>query len=238
VSNQDNPGMYDWQDESPATPGANLPSLSEGAPETWPRHGHDTGAGTKMVSEKTSIHDKDGSSEEPYECESLTYCFPQRDIEPVLFIAPADAPDGGAIALHLPGQGLDALPSGRAQKDAGMLNSEPGERATACNYLKDVRPRQRASKGEACDHASETSCARKNSSLLSVAVARKFVALFASRATRVQRRFQVGRRPEILNFCLHAPVGRVASIPPYSEVFGELATPRATSSVGNRPPGI
>jgi hypothetical protein len=39
--------------------------------------------------------------------------------------------------LHLHGKRLDALPGGHAQKNAGMLDLEPGARATAGNHLKD-----------------------------------------------------------------------------------------------------
>jgi hypothetical protein len=37
------------------------------------RHYHDGVHGSKEVNTEGSIHDKDGSAEEPYEYESLTY---------------------------------------------------------------------------------------------------------------------------------------------------------------------
>src|SRR5438876_10807457 len=51
--------------------------------------------------------------------------LPQHDIEAVLFIAAADAPDRGRVALHLAGQCLDPLAGSDPQEDSGMLDLEP-----------------------------------------------------------------------------------------------------------------
>jgi hypothetical protein len=55
----------------------------------------------------------------------------------VPFVASADAPDGGRIALQLLSQRLDALAGRHAQEDPGMLDLEPRSRAAARKPLQD-----------------------------------------------------------------------------------------------------
>ncbi len=51
--------------------------------------------------------------------------------QPAPLVAPADAPDGGPIALQPGGDRADTLPAGDGQDDAGMLHLEPTQAATA-----------------------------------------------------------------------------------------------------------
>jgi hypothetical protein len=55
----------------------------------------------------------------------------------VLFIAAADSPDRGRVALQLAGQCLDTLAGGDAQQDPGMLDLQPRSRAAASQRLED-----------------------------------------------------------------------------------------------------
>jgi hypothetical protein len=55
----------------------------------------------------------------------------------VLFVAPADSPDGGCVALQLASQRLDALAGRDAQKNPGMLDLEPRLRATVSKRFED-----------------------------------------------------------------------------------------------------
>src|ERR1700682_2372657 len=67
----------------------------------------------------------------------------QELLQPALLVAPADAPDGGAIAL-LPGCDIVDTPSGGdGQDDAGMLHLEPPQAATAGNGLQNRGVRRR-----------------------------------------------------------------------------------------------
>jgi hypothetical protein len=56
----------------------------------------------------------------------------------VLFVASADSPDRGRVALQLASQGLDALAGRDAQEHPGMLDLEPGSRAAARKRLEDA----------------------------------------------------------------------------------------------------
>jgi hypothetical protein len=53
--------------------------------------------------------------------------FIQQEAQPAaMLVAPAQAPDGGAVAFHAGGHGVDRLARGDGEDDAGMLNLKPG----------------------------------------------------------------------------------------------------------------
>ena len=53
--------------------------------------------------------------------------------QPALLVAPADAPDGGPMALQTRCNIVDRLAACDGQDDAGMLDLEPGQ-ATAAGH--------------------------------------------------------------------------------------------------------
>jgi hypothetical protein len=65
--------------------------------------------------------------------------------QPALLVAPADSPDGGAMALQARCDIVDGLAPGDSQDDAGMLDLEPRQATTAGNGLQDRPVRRRDS---------------------------------------------------------------------------------------------
>jgi hypothetical protein len=47
--------------------------------------------------------------------------------QPTFSVAPADAPDGGPVALQVTGDVADAVPGGNGQDDSGVLDLEPSQ---------------------------------------------------------------------------------------------------------------
>src|SRR5262245_33371135 len=63
--------------------------------------------------------------------------------QPAALVAPADAPDGGPIALQTGRDSVDSFPAGDGQDDAGMLHLEPTQAAAAGDGLQDRQVRRR-----------------------------------------------------------------------------------------------
>ena len=63
--------------------------------------------------------------------------LPQHDIEAVLFVAAADAPDRGRVALQRAGHCLHTLAGRDAEQNPGMLDLEPRSRPAASKRLED-----------------------------------------------------------------------------------------------------
>src|SRR5688572_19781202 len=65
--------------------------------------------------------------------------FVQQESPPAaLLVAAADAPDGGPVTLQAGRDGLDRLPGGDGQHDAGMLDLVEGQVAAARHRAQDV----------------------------------------------------------------------------------------------------
>lgn len=59
----------------------------------------------------------------------------QQPLDAVLFVAAADTPDGGGVALPACGDGMDRFAGGHGQDDPGPLDLEERQRALACQAL-------------------------------------------------------------------------------------------------------
>ena len=90
---------------------------------------------------------------------SLARVVQQELPQPALFVAAADPPHSGTVALQAGGQGFDTLPGGDGQDDAGMLDLKPSQVATASHGLEDGDVRrqdgQRAGSSTAHEGASQ-----------------------------------------------------------------------------------
>jgi hypothetical protein len=62
----------------------------------------------------------------------------QQEVLPAtLLVAATESPDGGRVAFHAGGHGVDRFSSGDGQYNAGMLDLEPSEVPGSGNRLED-----------------------------------------------------------------------------------------------------
>ena len=61
----------------------------------------------------------------------------QESFQPTLLVASADPPHGGPVAFQVSGHGVNRLPSGDGQDDAGMLDLKPSQASAVGDGVQD-----------------------------------------------------------------------------------------------------